>query len=719
MAITAWLDRVLYRHPFEGASARRYAAAERPAFGDFDERLLDSLVPLLDGATHVVDQPRTNVTLLDVGAGPGTFAMRAAARFPRLRVIAVDPSRDFARPLDGVEVACARGEALPIADASVDVAICLSSIRHVRDRSATLRELRRVVRRHGRLVIVELESCIEPAPYRDARGSARLAAAPPHVRSAGRTHCPAGRGDRSARPRGGLVDNRMSQRRRAAGLRPGALVIARWARRAAELHGELREVAELGVDPRWWLLAGGVALPWDTQAAYLMSDAEPAADTFIGHPTAPPRDPFVDAVVRALAARSAIRALDGRLPDQPLAVTIRRTLDGAIAEPSALGTVAFAIGERTWIATLPPASATPRALATAIATLAADLGRAARGDEPRLLDRLGSRPIPFVCVTLGDEPLATARHGHRRAWRGNGTGEGPWLGLSRAGGLAVVSTCHMIVDGFGHAWLAEEIRTRARGIALDVRSPDSIVRSPDSIVRSPDSIVRSPDVPAPAVSTGAVPLAIAWRSLDGARIPSALPLAYALGRILHRVAGRRDAAFSPTFQIPVAPGVSDNPERRRRRVVPAIASVRFGRGEPESFAAFEARTREALRREAAGSGLSTHLLAAAQGAPAPLAWKRRAVSASRPRWLDAVATLVGGRGCVSRIRLDVATRAPSPACAVSSPGRLPSAANPLGGCVVTVVDDGEAGAITLCGAGFTDTDGRATALLDELLATIP
>ena len=167
MAIASWLDRVLYRHPFEGASARRYADAERPAFGDFDDRLLDALTPHLVGtqetsaagdATRRTGMPHTQVSMLDVGAGPGTFAMRAAARFPTLQVIAVEPSRDFARPRAGVHVACARGEALPLADASVDVAICLSSIRHVRDRRATLRELRRVVRRRGgRLVIVELD----------------------------------------------------------------------------------------------------------------------------------------------------------------------------------------------------------------------------------------------------------------------------------------------------------------------------------------------------------------------------------------------------------------------------------------------------------------------------------------------------------------------------------------------------------------------------------
>jgi len=70
-------------------------------------------------------------------------------------VLAIDPSRDFARARDGVHVLRAAGEALPLADRSIDVALCLSSIRHVRDRGATLRELRRVV--GGSLVIVELD----------------------------------------------------------------------------------------------------------------------------------------------------------------------------------------------------------------------------------------------------------------------------------------------------------------------------------------------------------------------------------------------------------------------------------------------------------------------------------------------------------------------------------------------------------------------------------
>lgn len=138
------VDRLLYRHPFEGPSARRYATMERPAFGDLDERVLDSVA-------H-----GTNYRLLDLGCGPGKLTEAARAR--GITVIALDPSRDFASRPGFVR---AVGEALPLADASVDVAICLSSLRHVRDREQTLRELRRVVK--DELLVVELD----PAADRD------------------------------------------------------------------------------------------------------------------------------------------------------------------------------------------------------------------------------------------------------------------------------------------------------------------------------------------------------------------------------------------------------------------------------------------------------------------------------------------------------------------------------------------------------------------------
>ncbi len=166
-SLPRWIDRWLFRHPFEGRSARRYARDERPAFGDLDDRLLDAIFPAAPEAGR----------LLDLGCGPGTFAARTAVRYPQLTVIAVDPSRDFASepPHPDVTSIRASGEALPLADRSIDVAVMLSSIRHVQDRGRTFAELRRVVT--DRAYIVELDppaSRTRIAAHADRLGSSLL-----------------------------------------------------------------------------------------------------------------------------------------------------------------------------------------------------------------------------------------------------------------------------------------------------------------------------------------------------------------------------------------------------------------------------------------------------------------------------------------------------------------------------------------------------------------
>jgi hypothetical protein len=445
----------------------------------------------------------------------------------------------------------------------------------------------------------------------------------------------------------------------------------RWTRLSAELHHELQEVAELSsIDPRWWLLAGGAAYPWSGAGApsYVISDAEAAADTFIGHLTAAPADPIAHAIARAHAARAVITELDGALPGQPLAVTIRRDALAATAEPSALDLVAFAIGDRCYAARLDD----DHAIATELAAVIAN-----RDARTSYLQPLGDI-TPFVTVTLGDEPIATARHGHRRGWTTRaGVSTGPWLGLSRSGGLDVVTTCHMVVDGFGHAWLANKLRERRT-----CSSPHAIALS-------------SPAIPADAIA-----VEVAWQHLPTA--PRALELAYRLGCVLHRRAGDRGARFSPTFQIPVAPGARDDADRFKRRVISVIASVRFEAGHPEPFAAFAGRTKHLLAREAAGLGVSARLLAAAQGVRLPLAWKRHAVGTARPPWLDAVANLIGGRGAVSKI-------SGTPGVAVSSPGRLATPRDPIGSCVVSLLHDDERATLTVTSSGL-DAQG----LLDDL-----
>lgn len=464
-----------------------------------------------------------------------------------------------------------------------------------------------------------------------------------------------------------------------------------WARRTAELAGEIKAIAE--PDLRWWLLAGGVAAaePFGERDDYLRSDAGPGEDTFLGYATPAPADPVADAIARAQAARTAVRELDGTLPDQPLAMTVAG--EGALAA-SALDVAAFAVGDEVLTARL---------------------------DDPALPSRLaavlGGAPAtpwigaaPFVCVSIGDDPIAVARHGHRRAWR---DGAGPWLGLGRTGGLATVSTCHRIVDGYGHGRITGRIAELTCGGAAAI--PAVATRGALAVARAAAPWAAAQPWPALVAVADAIPLGVAWRELTG-RPPHALRLAYALGRVLHRAAGRPDARFSPTFQIPIAPGDRADPLRLRRRGVPGIASVRFEAGQPEPFEVFEARTREVLLREAQGRGLCSRLIAAARGAPAPLAWKRKSISATRPRWLDRISDVVGGRACLSKFRVDAAL---PPVCAVSSPARLATMWDPLGGCVITVVDDGHRAAITACGSGeLGGTPASARSLLDDLLDTV-
>jgi len=406
-------------------------------------------------------------------------------------------------------------------------------------------------------------------------------------------------------------------------------------------HAELRELAEVD-GPWWWLVAAGAAVRWRGNTVYVSSDAEPASDTFIGVRRPRPAHPLA----RAHGARDAIRALDGTLPHQPLAVTVRRTDRGARVIPSTLSTVAFAIGDRV-----------------IRYRLAASLG----AEPPLAPERDTSDEVPFACISLGDEPIETARHGHRRAWRDDA---GPWLGLGRSGELDVISTCHMVVDGYGHARLA-------------------------ALLPGGDDATSYPPL---AASSGAIPLNVTWRDVPSG--PRTLALAYQLGCMFHRPPAR----FSPTLMLPFAPDVAS-------RLHFALASVRFHGAAPEPFDSFARRTKAAPEREADGDGITERLMAAATGVTVPVAWKRRAMGARRPGWLEPVAEVLGGRACVSRIDLP----APYPgACAVSSPARLATADDPLGSCVVTVLDDGIRASITLCGSG----DAAAPHRLDELLRRV-
>jgi 2-polyprenyl-3-methyl-5-hydroxy-6-metoxy-1,4-benzoquinol methylase len=120
-------------------------ARARQSLGSSEQRIYDTVAALL------ADRRAAGV-LADVGCGTGNLARTLAGRFSR--VIGVDVVRYDALP---AEVDFRRGDLdrdpLPIADADVDVAAAVETIEHLENPRALMRELTRIVRPDGLVVV--------------------------------------------------------------------------------------------------------------------------------------------------------------------------------------------------------------------------------------------------------------------------------------------------------------------------------------------------------------------------------------------------------------------------------------------------------------------------------------------------------------------------------------------------------------------------------------
>lgn len=118
--------------------------------------------------------------ILDLGAGTGGVSAALAAD-GKHRVVAVDivANEDLRKLRSAVRVdqAIATADALPFANESFDVVLCLETIEHLPDARAAAREMMRVLRSGGQVMITtpaRLRFLWKPDPHYQVRGLAAL-----------------------------------------------------------------------------------------------------------------------------------------------------------------------------------------------------------------------------------------------------------------------------------------------------------------------------------------------------------------------------------------------------------------------------------------------------------------------------------------------------------------------------------------------------------------
>ena len=119
----------------------------------FFERVYQATLALAAGTVH---QP---VSVLDVGCGTGKLLRRATTYWPEAQLIGVDPADgmiEMAKRLTpNATFFTGMAEALPLEDASVDLALSTSSFHHWQDQAAGIREIARVLRPGGYFILVD------------------------------------------------------------------------------------------------------------------------------------------------------------------------------------------------------------------------------------------------------------------------------------------------------------------------------------------------------------------------------------------------------------------------------------------------------------------------------------------------------------------------------------------------------------------------------------
>jgi len=108
-------------------------------------------------AAGIIHQPES---VLDVGCGTGRLLRRAYRYWPEAQLIGVDPAHGMIEKAKlltpNATFFTGMAEALPLQDASVDLALSTSSFHHWQDQAAGVREIARVLRPGGYFILVDI-----------------------------------------------------------------------------------------------------------------------------------------------------------------------------------------------------------------------------------------------------------------------------------------------------------------------------------------------------------------------------------------------------------------------------------------------------------------------------------------------------------------------------------------------------------------------------------
>ncbi len=139
----------------------QFAKLEDPARLDWQHP--DAVVDLL-GLTGVE-------TVVDYGAGTGVYTLPIAAALPRGRVVAVDLSRELLDILESkltpelaerAQVVETRANEVPLPDGAAEVVLAVNVWHELYDDIEALAEIRRLLARDGRLVVVDWAAIDRP-----------------------------------------------------------------------------------------------------------------------------------------------------------------------------------------------------------------------------------------------------------------------------------------------------------------------------------------------------------------------------------------------------------------------------------------------------------------------------------------------------------------------------------------------------------------------------